>query len=114
MKAPLPYVVLGVRDLAASRCFWSDGLKLPVAGEWPGQVAVGGPGFDILLDASGEIPAAPGIEIALPSTPTAIESAVARIRPFRGPKDFGGPNGLEAAFRDPDGYLVTLFTGRPE
>ncbi len=101
------YVAIGVRDLAASRRFWCDGLGLAPAGEWPNQLAVTTGGFEILLDATGEIPVAPGIEIAI-----RVERIEARVKPFRGPKDFGGPNGLEAAFRDPDGYVVTLYTGR--
>jgi catechol 2,3-dioxygenase-like lactoylglutathione lyase family enzyme len=106
------YVAIGVKDLSASRRFWCEGLGLPVQGEWPGQRAVGAGGFEILLDATGEIPVSPGIEVAIASTRSQIDAASARVRPFRGPKDFGGPNGIEAAFRDPDGYGATLFTGR--
>ncbi len=110
------YIAVGVRDLAASRRFWREGLGLVPAGEWPGQLALSAGAFDILLDATGEIASAPGIEIALHLSRADLDAAVAQLaaighRCFRGPKDFGGPNGFEAAFRDPDGIIVTLFTG---
>jgi catechol 2,3-dioxygenase-like lactoylglutathione lyase family enzyme len=106
------YVAIGVRDLAAARRFWCDGLGLRASGEWPGQLAVAAGGFDVLLDATGEIPVAPGIEIAILAGRADLDRASKVVAPIRGPKDFGGPNGVEAAFRDPNGYVVTLHTGR--
>jgi catechol 2,3-dioxygenase-like lactoylglutathione lyase family enzyme len=107
------YVAIGVGDLAASRRFWIDTLGLPVSAEWPGQLLVGeAGGFEVLLDASGDLPVAKGVEIAFRVGADVLRAAVERVPPVRGPRDFGGPNGLEAAFVDPDGYVLSLYAGR--
>ncbi len=105
------YVTLGVRDLAASRRFWCDTLGLAVAGEWPNQVSLNAGAFEVLLDATGEYPPA-RLEVGLHVTRAQIEAIASRANPFRGPKDFGGPLGWEAALRDPDGYVIVLYEGK--
>lgn len=113
------YVAIGVRDLEASRLFWQELIGLAPSGAWPKQAGLRHESLEILLDATGEVPAVPGIEIGLRLTRGAFDHALARLQgagvmPLRGPQDFGGPGGLEVAVRDPDGIVVTLFVPRDD
>jgi catechol 2,3-dioxygenase-like lactoylglutathione lyase family enzyme len=108
------YVAIGVTDLAASRRMWEAGLGLPVVGEWEAQVALARGPLEVLLDSTGDVPVAGGVEIGLRVSLDELTEALARlerlgIRPFRGPGDFGGPLGFEAAVRDADGHVVCLY-----
>jgi catechol 2,3-dioxygenase-like lactoylglutathione lyase family enzyme len=108
------YVALRVADLARSIAFWRDGLGLAVSGEWPQQCAVRAGGFELLLDATGEMGELRG-EIGIRLSRAQLDNALARLKgqgvqPFRGPKDYGGPLGYEAGLHSPDGHVVVLFS----
>lgn len=88
-------------------------LGLPISGRWSGQVAVTTGALDILLDATGEFDGAPP-EIGIPLDREVMDATLARlaslsIRVFRGPKDFGGPLGYEAAVQAPDRVRAVLY-----
>jgi len=110
------YVTLGVRELQDSKHFWNQGVGLPECGQWPAQLALALGELELLLDATGAIPIAPGLEMGLHRTKDQIEETLRNLsnlgfKPFRGPKDFGGPLGFEAGVRDPDGYVLVLYAG---
>lgn len=112
------YVVLPVKELEGALRFWRDGIGLPLAETYAEQAALRHEGLEILLDATGEVGAAE-VEIGLRLGAPELDVAVNRLRelgfaPFRGPKDFGGPLGVEAGFRDPCGHTAVLYAGRDD